>query len=309
MADTFYPLASMVKINDANLAPFEASNILNDSPLVRALASVYASNGTDHKVITETTEVTTGFRAVNDGRENSVSADTVVTLNCKILDASFAVDKALAESFTGGWQAFVAREASRHLRSAFFNAEKQVAYGTGTGGSAAGFAGLGDNAAYNQLADGQVVNAGGSSGCSSVWLLRTGEDAVALVLGNEGNIAMDETTVVRIAGTTGTYPAYYTPITAWMALQIPSTYDVARICNLDASSNSLTDDLIAAAIALFPVGRRPNLIAMNRRSWKQLQNSRTATTPTGAPAPFPSESHEVPIVVTDAILSTETALA
>jgi len=44
---------------------------------------------------------------------------------------------------------------------------------------------------------------------------------------------------------------------------------------------------------------------MNRRSLKQLQVSRTATNATGAPAPFPQESFGVPIIVTDAILSTE----
>jgi hypothetical protein len=44
---------------------------------------------------------------------------------------------------------------------------------------------------------------------------------------------------------------------------------------------------------------------MNRRSLRQLQQSRTATNSTGAPAPFPTEAFGVPIVVTDALLSTE----
>ena len=66
MADSFWALADMVKINDKNLAPFEASNILNDAPVVRRMAAIPASKGTDHMVITETTEPTVGFRAVND---------------------------------------------------------------------------------------------------------------------------------------------------------------------------------------------------------------------------------------------------
>jgi hypothetical protein len=37
----------------------------------------------------------------------------------------------------------------------------------------------------------------------------------------------------------------------------------------------------------------------------QLQMSRTATTPTGAPAPYPQEAFGIPIEETDSILDTE----
>jgi hypothetical protein len=59
---------------------------------------------------------------------------------------------------------------------------------------------------------------------------------------------------------------------------------------------------------IFPASRGPNYVVMNRRSLGQLQRSRTATNPTGAPAPFPQEAFGVPIVVTDQINSTETLL-
>jgi hypothetical protein len=52
----------------------------------------------------------------------------------------------------------------------------------------------------------------------------------------------------------------------------------------------------------------PTILVMNRRSLKQLQESRTATNATGAPAPFPSEAFGVPILVTDAITNTEALL-
>jgi hypothetical protein len=47
------------------------------------------------------------------------------------------------------------------------------------------------------------------------------------------------------------------------------------------------------------------MIAMNRVALKELQQSRTATNPTGAPAPFPAEAFGVPIVTTDALGSAE----
>ncbi len=62
-------------------------------------------------------------------------------------------------------------------------------------------------------------------------------------------------------------------------------------------------------LALFPAGKAPSYIVMNRTSLKQLQQSRTATNATGAPAPFPSEAFGVPIIVTDSIVSTEAIVA
>jgi hypothetical protein len=47
---------------------------------------------------------------------------------------------------------------------------------------------------------------------------------------------------------------------------------------------------------------------MDKTSWYELQSSRTATNPTGAPAPFPTEAFGIPIVVTDSIPEDEAAL-
>jgi hypothetical protein len=47
---------------------------------------------------------------------------------------------------------------------------------------------------------------------------------------------------------------------------------------------------------------------MSRTSLFELQASRTATNPTGAPAPFPTEAFGVPIIVTDSIPEDEAAL-
>ena len=67
----------------------------------------------------------------------------------------------------------------------------------------------------------------------------------------------------------------------------------------------LTDDLIFDALELFPAGAGPDMMIMNRRSQFQLRASRTATNATGAPSPMVDSVAGVPIVTTDAILSTE----
>jgi hypothetical protein len=106
----------------------------------------------------------------------------------------------------------------------------------------------------------------------------------------------------------GMFNAYVTPVQAYLGLQVGSIYSIGRIANLDASANGLTDDKISDALSKFPAARPATHLVMNRRSLQQLQSSRTATNPTGAPADFPQSAFGVPIVVTDAVGNSETAL-
>jgi hypothetical protein len=312
MADSFQTLAHLVTINDRNALDDGISDLLDDAPLLQVLAGIEASNGTDHKFLKETTGPTVGFRAVNDGRDNSVSVDTLITIATKILDASFSADVALADNYKSGVEAYLDREGMRHLKAAFFKLEKQLLGGT-VDGDSAGFTGLADSADLNALADDQTVDAAGSAAGtgSSCWLIRTTDDAVAAVLGNGGNISVGDATVQRIAGSaTGTFPGYYTPIQGYAGLQLGSKFDAVRIVNLtEDAGKGLTDDLIADALSKFKASRGANRIAMARRSITQLQQSRTATNPTGAPAPFPTEAFGVPITVSDGCSITETIIA
>jgi hypothetical protein len=313
MANVYTSLADLVKINDMNLADLDVSDLLQDAPLFAALAADVASNGTEHKYLKETGAPVVGFRAANDGRENKASADTLVTITLKILDASFAVDKALADAYHKGAEAYIAREGLRHLKAAFAAAEAQLI--SGTGSDANGFVGLCDAATINAHTDAMVYDATGSTADtgSSVIAIRTNDDGndCTLITGNDGNIVMGDSVVTRLAGSaTGFYPGYFTPISGWLGLQIGSAYSVGRICNLTAQNGkTLTDDMISELLALFPASRQPNLLVMSRRSRKQLQQSRTATNATGAPAPIPTEAFGVPIIVTDGMPNTQAILA
>jgi len=308
MADSFMTLAELVVINDKNLADREISDLLQEAPVLAALAADTVP-GTVHKYTKETGAPVVGFRDVNDGRDNSKSADTLVTVNMKILDASFACDQALAKAYRKGPDAYIAREAARHVKAAFFGAEKQFINGTISDSD--GFTGMAD--ALDDSDDAMVIDAGGTTAdtASSVWALRTGGDLndVAAMLGADGVLDIGETVTQRLTGTNGTYPGWYTPIFGWMCLQIGGAYSMGRICNLTADSGKgLSDDLIAQMLAEFPSGKGPTFLAMSRRSRRQLQQSRTATNATGAPAPFPVEAFGVPIITTDAILNTEALL-
>ncbi|WLD11881.1 major capsid protein [Planctellipticum variicoloris] len=314
MANEYLGLTELLQISDMNLADLNVTDLLQDAPLLAALAAGPASHATEHKYLKETGAPVVGFRAPNAGRENKKSADTLVTIVLKILAASFDCDKAIADAYPKGAQQWLGREAIRHLKAAFAGAEGQILYGVGS--DADGFVGLADASTLNALADAMVVNAAGTTAAtgSSVFLIRTNEDGndCTLIAGKEGKIEVGDTVVIQKDDGTATgksYPAYYTPIEGWLGLQIGSAYSVGRIANLTADpGKGLTDALIYEALSRFPASRQPNRIAMNRRSLEQLRKSRTATNATGAPAPIPTEVEGIPIVTTDQIKSTEALL-
>src|SRR5687767_7258902 len=115
MADAYLSLTELAIVNDRNLADCDVSDLFNKAPLLSRLAAVPASNGTVHKYIKETGAPAVGFREPYVGIENTKSADTLVTITLEILAANFHIDKAVADQYRGGAEAYVQREAKRHL--------------------------------------------------------------------------------------------------------------------------------------------------------------------------------------------------
>jgi hypothetical protein len=310
MADSYLTVSDFVA-DKLDVLQTTTSNILNDAPFVSQLLRLSPSGGgTTHKFTVYTTEPTVGFRSENAGRNMSESADTVTTLTMKILDFSWVVDQATANGWARGSSDLIAREGARHLGAALFKWEKQIFNGTVGVGDSSGHTGFRNSTYLDATTDGMVTSAGGSTANtgSSVYLIRLGQDDVAGVTSDDFMIG--DTVSQMLGAADGYYPAYVTPASIWTALQMGGAYSVGRIANLTADSGKgLTDTLIATSLMNFPAARMPNLIVMNRRSLKQLQAARTATNSTGAPAPFPTEAFGIPIIVTDAISSTEALIS
>jgi hypothetical protein len=322
MAHDLHAIADL--IGDAfDLADIEVSDLLKASPFISTLPMEPSSNGTTHKYVKETGAPVVGFRSPNAGRDLDSSDDTLVSIDLKVLDFSWLADVAVANAWRKGREDYIAREGMRHLKAALFAFERQVINGivgasdsAAASGSAAGFAGFRDAGTVNALADAMVVNATGAVAdtASSVWAVRIATDGVCGVYkGDSASFELGDTSIVQHVVDPGTdnktFPAFYTPGVSWLGLQVGSAFDIGRIANLTATTAPLTDDLIAQLLERFPVGFGPTHLLMSRRSRRQLQDSRTATTISGAPAPFPQEAFGVPIVVTDAIGNTEELLA
>jgi hypothetical protein len=303
----YLPTADVLKFSLGAPAVGIVSNVLNDAPLLRKLAA-RARAGYVFTFPRKTADPAVGFRAAYDGRLAVAATYEQVTVTSSILDASCKVDVAVAQADELGEDHAISVACMDHLQAALFKGEGQI-----LNGGADGFDGFADLTQLDGTASSMVVDAGGSTalGASSVYLIRSiGDGSCEVIWSANGEIKLGERTVIEADGSaTGFYPAYYTPITAWMGLQVATDYDVARIANLTAQSNKgLTDDLIAEAIGLFPASRKPNLIAMSRRSLSQLQQSRTSYSPTGAPAQFPTDAFGIEIVVTDALSDKEAIL-
>jgi hypothetical protein len=312
MADVFKTLGDLTTLNDKNAVDLGVTDLFIDAPLIKVLSATVASDGTIHKFIKESAAPTVGFRAINVGRSNSKSGDTLVTATLQLLDASFDVDKAMADSFIrGGADAFMAREAKRSLKAAMFALEKQILQGT-IGGDAAGFTGIADS--LSALANAFVLNAGGTTAATatSIYLIRHNNDGMdaQVVIGNDGRLEIDPYFMSTVSDSLSSrFTSYHQPILGYCGLQIGGAASIVRIGNITADAGKgATDALISKALALFPAARQPNVMAMGRRSLQQIQASRTATTTTGAPAPIPQDSFGIPIVVTDAIGVTEALL-
>lgn len=304
-------LADILTINNENAdQDLATSDLLQDAPFFRSIPFVTATNGDEHQYVKETGAPAVGFRAVNTGRAHDGSQDTLVTENLKFLDCGMTIDEAVALAYKRGVSALNGREAIRHIRAGFRTAEVQYFQGVGFGGDALGFNGFPDAGGLNALADTMVMDGGGSSARTSIYLMRLGDDDVTGVMGMDGNIEIGETLrqrVQEIGDDTKFYFAFCTAISAWMGLQIGGAYSIGRIANVGATD--CDDDLISQGIELFPEERSPNVIVMNKRSVGSLRRSRTATNPSGAPAPYPTEVHGIPIIQTGALSNAEGAIA
>ena len=318
MAESYNTLNGLIQFNDKNLSDLNITDLLQDAPLLAIMTAVKASAGTQHKYLRNDGASSVGFRAALAGIAKTASTDTLITETLKIADGSFDTDVALADAFKGGRDAWLQLELARTMKQLMAIIEKQIIYGNTSPGDTSGFDGLEDNAALDALADAMCVSAGGSNSSTqtSCLLIRHGENDCAVVAGNDGRFVVEEDpTIIQKAAdatelTAGRlYPALYVPVTGYIGFQYGSALSAARLanieCNVLTSTTAFTDDHIYEALSLVPAGRQPNVITMNRNALRLLRQSRTATNPTGFPAPRPVEVEGIPIVVTDQIVSTE----
>lgn len=313
---SFQTTTEILKLNRQDL-DVVVRDVLEASPFLQVAAarSCESDNFKYTKLITAPSAT---FRAPNIGVDNTPSGYEEVSLALKYLDASFSIDTAVAKVDERGVDHAVGLEALAALRAAMVTVENNIFQGNDSnpavsgGGITGGFEGLPGIANLNQLADAQVVSAGAGTlnANTSVYGISFGESGFEMLWGEGGELSVSERMMVKeTSSSTLQFWAYAHEIAAYCGMKVGSIHAVHRLANIDAT-NVLTDDLIGELISNQPVGQPPfDVIVMNRASLRQLRESRTTYSPTGQPAPYPTATLDgVPIVVSDAILSTEAAL-
>jgi len=264
-------------------------------------------DGTSFNTLVTVEDPTVGFIDVNEGADHTKMRQEERLTQAFNLNPRWGVGLVAAKRSKDSIDVLMARQAAAHLRAAWGQMAKCFYYGrNATFGDAKAFPGLLDG--YD--ATNRVVDAGGTtdSTASSAWLVKWGPEELQWVWGNNVQMELSEIELREtIDSLSNPYTKYHQELVALPGLQFVSQHHVVRIKKItEDSTKTMTDKLVAEAIGKFPANVFPDVIFMSRRSLAQLQTSRTATNATGAPAPFPLESHGVPIAVTDAISNIET---
>lgn len=276
--------------------------------------------GTSYKTSIRTGLPSTSFRNANEGQTPGQSTFKQQLVECYIFGGSIIADKAVADAYDQGAEAWKMIEANGVAMSAMRNLGKQIWYGTTT--DSKGFPGLKaqtPKGGTTLAGDALCIDATGStaSTASSVYAVRYGIQDLQLIGGANTTFNLGdwrEQLVAQASDATKFYEAYVNSLTSWIGLQIGNENCVRRICNITADSGKgLTDALLARLVATFPVGYRPDAIYASRRDLTALQISRTVTLmgngrvrpDQGTVAPFPTDYEGIPLIPTDNIGTTD----
>lgn len=274
------------------------------------LGAARTINGLNYKTRVRTSLPTVGFRQVNQGTAVSKSGIEQRLIECFLMNPPFQVDKAAADAAEDGAAAYLAEEALGITQAAFQTLGVACFYGADANfGKTDAFPGF----LQSYDSTNMVVDAGGTTGdtASSVWLVRWGVQDARWVLGEGGRAEVtDPKEVVLYDASSNPYDGYHQSLYLRPGLQVGSVYSLCRIKKLtEDSGKGLTDALIDKGMEKFPAGRPPTMAFMTRRSRRQWKNSRTATSPTGSPAPWPDTidgpEGPIPVHTTDSISNVE----
>ena len=326
MADTFLTLLDMTKMNGTDQAVGIVEEVRTFAPEVNVISGRPIKGTTYKALVRSALPGGPAFREVNVGAAVVASRWDQRINQTFFLDAQMRVDEAVLDASEFGADWVLGNEALGVAKQKLITLGNQFYYGNPSL-TDAGFAGLVYLYDYTNME--VAANAVGSlaSTASSAWLVVNQPDCCEFIYGNNQGLMLKQWVPQYITGTNSQYRAFLNNLSGYVGLSFNYTRSVCRIKNLappgTASVFSLTDGLVAQALAKFPVGTVPTHLFCNRAQRYALQVSRspvytapstgqqnaiTAATPLQF-ATMPVESNGIPLYVTDSITSAETATA
>jgi hypothetical protein len=211
-------LLDIAKANGSDAAVGLIEEVMTYSPEV-SLGAARTIKGLSYKTLVRTNLPTAAFRNANEGVAATKSTWENRVVECFTLNPRWECDKAVADRYEDGAQAFIALEADGIMRAAMLTLGSQFYYGTSN--DAKGFPGL--LAAYD--ATNMVVDAGGTTAStgSSVWGVKWGPKAVQWVYGTDGQLSVSDVSEQRVLDASNNpYTAYVQELLAYPGLQATS---------------------------------------------------------------------------------------
>ena len=267
--------------------------------------------GTSFRSLVRTTFPTVGFRNANEGRtpQKSVYANRIH--ETYYLDSQMELDNAIVNAAEAGPDYVLTAEASGHMKGALLALGSQMWYGRAN--DPKGFPGAIDfvDAAHTVDATGSTANA-----ASSCYLAVVDPRFFQFIFGNNMALSVSEWRKQTLTNGTTKQTVWNNSLEGWVGIEFLNIHAVVCIKNLTIQAGkSLSDSLLAQAMAKFPVGIRPTHIFCNRVQRQLLQTSRSVSifgqgnalpgAGQGIIAPTPSSYEGVPIIATDSLLQTE----
>lgn len=233
------------------------------------------------------------YRAAYSGKDYADSGLAADTVELKYVDFSVYADAQLAESYVGGPEAYMAIQQDRALAGAMREIQAQFLMGVANNNTSGSY-GFDD---YFPCSSGTYSIDGGvttGSACTNVYALYAPE--CKLLIGRDGELGMDEMRRTTVNDASGKpFEAYVVAGGVWAGAAFIGKHAGRRLVNIAASS--VRDSHLADLIDKFGDGFKPTVFAMNHHAVSGVRLGRTATNPTGAPAPFPDECFGIPIAV------------
>jgi len=317
----------MARLTLAQVAAVTSPNIMG--PLIEAnttfapewgVVPVKSIPGTSYQTLVRTGLPSVAFQNLGAGVTATKSQFALRKHDMFFKKARVEAVKEIADAWDSqsGVGSYFNVEASGIVRATMQLLGTQMFYGTAAG-TDKGFQGL---KAFTPFGGSYTLDATGTtaSTASSIYLCWLGleEEAIAFLTGNNTVFQLppprlETISVTNADGTTGNADAYTSQLDGYSGLRIGSPQAVVRICNITAETGKkATDNLIAQALALFPIGYQPNAIFMSRRSQEQIRVSRSPSSITvlngggiSLSAPPPTDYNGIPFVITDSILNTD----
>ncbi|MCC5807186.1 MAG: hypothetical protein JJU00_12755 [Opitutales bacterium] len=238
------------------------------------------------------------FRHANQGIDPSKSTFDQRLIPLHLLAGRIECDEAVARAHEGGAADYLFTEGLGVMMSAYRALGDQFYYGVNVDGK--GFPGL-----IAQCDPDMVVDREGTDNTTSVWLVAFGERDLSFVFGRDTVLNVSEPRIETLRDEDDkAFPGFVSDVCTWVGLQAPHKHCIARIENIgDTEGHKLVDDLIFEALEKFPAGIVPTHCFMNKRSLRQLRQSRV--TDLNVVPEIPRSSAGLSIIVTDSVRNDE----